>query len=48
MGLAEGLGLGPGLEVALALPQGVRGVEAVILGLWPAEEVKFDKKSGIL
>ena len=35
--------LGPGLEGALALPHGVRGVEDVIVSRRPFEEVEFDK-----
>src|SRR5688572_25488782 len=43
MGRAERLGLGPGLERGLALPHRVRGVERVVFGFRPLEQVEFDE-----
>ena len=43
MRAAELLRLGPGLEIRLAGPHGVRGIERVVLGLRALQQVEFDE-----
>src|ERR1700730_8744587 len=43
MRLAELLGPGPGLECRLALPDGVRGIQRVVLGLGTFQQMEFDE-----
>src|ERR1700730_1871485 len=43
MRLAELLGPGPGLEGRLALPDGVRGIQRVVLGLGSFQQMEFDE-----
>jgi len=40
MSLAEGLGPRPGKEVLLRAPNGVRGIEHMILALWAFEQME--------
>src|SRR2546423_1279308 len=43
MGEPEGVRLGPGLEIALAAPDHMRGIERVVLALRPAQQVELDE-----
>jgi hypothetical protein len=43
MRLAELLRRGPGFERRFALPDGVRGIQRVVLGLWSLEQMEFDE-----
>ena len=48
MRLAKGFRLGPVLEVFTRLPNRVRGVERVIRGVRPAQQIELDKPRNLI